>query len=119
MTEGQRKELVTHLRGGTTPQEQRTFFADTETTVIAVASGKGGVGKSTVTVNLAAALAAQGHRVGLVDVDVWGFSVPRMMGLSDQRPVGFNNMILPLESHCGRLITMGFFISPEAAAILR
>jgi ATP-binding protein involved in chromosome partitioning len=119
MNEDQRKDLVTKLRGGTAPQEQRTFFSDTDTTVIAVASGKGGVGKSTVTVNLAAALAAEGHRVGLVDVDVWGFSVPRMMGLSDQRPVGFNNMILPLESHGVRIISMGFFVTEETPVIWR
>jgi ATP-binding protein involved in chromosome partitioning len=119
MSEDQRKELVTKLRGGTAPAEQRTFFADTDTTVIAVASGKGGVGKSTVTVNLAAALAAEGHRVGVVDVDVWGFSVPRMMGLADQRPVGFNNMILPLESHGVRVISMGFFVTEETPVIWR
>ena len=87
--------------------------------MIAVASGKGGVGKSTVTVNLAAALAAEGHRVGIVDVDVWGFSVPRMMGLSGQRPVGFNNMILPLESHGVRVISMGFFVPEETPVIWR
>src|SRR5205809_3389329 len=119
MNEDQRKDLVTKLRGGTAPVEQRTFFADGDTTVIAVASGKGGVGKSTVTVNLATALAAEGHRVGIVDVDVWGFSVPRMMGLSGQRPVGFNNMILPLESHGVRVISMGFFVPEETPVIWR
>jgi len=118
MNEDQRKELVTRLRGGTAPVEQRTFFADGDTTVIAVASGKGGVGKSTVTVNLAAALAAEGHRVGIVDVDVWGFSVPRMMGVSG-RPVGFNNMILPLEAHGVRIISMGFFVPEEQPVIWR
>src|SRR5918992_1757332 len=88
MTAEQRQGLVTKLRGGQPEQQQqRAFFTDTDTAVIAVASGKGGVGKSSVTANLAAALAAEGHRVGIVDVDVWGFSVPRMMGLSG-RPVG-------------------------------
>src|SRR6266536_1101981 len=57
---------------------------------------RGGVGKSSVTANLAAALAAEGNRVGIIDVDVWGFSIPRMMGVSG-RPVAFNNMIMPLE----------------------
>ena len=118
MNEDQRKDLVTKLRGGTAPVEQRTFFADGDTTVIAVASGKGGVGKSTVTVNLAAALAAEAHRVGIVDVDVWGFSVPRMMGVSG-RPVGFNNMILPLEAHGVRIISMGFFVPEELPVIWR
>ena len=64
-----------------------TIRFPTQTSVIAVASGKGGVGKSSVTVNLAAALAAEGHRVGVLDADVWGFSVPRMMGVSG-KPVG-------------------------------
>src|SRR6266545_5980457 len=118
MNEDQRKELVTKLGGGTAPVEQRTFFAEGDTTVIAVASGKGGVGKSTVTVNLAAALAAEGHRVGIVDVDVWGFSVPRMMGVSGQ-PVGFNNMILPLEAHGVRIISMGFFVPEDQPVIWR
>jgi ATP-binding protein involved in chromosome partitioning len=83
-----------------------------------VASGKGGVGKSTVTANLAAALAAEGHRVGVLDADVWGFSIPRMMGISGQ-PVGFNNMILPLESHGVRIISMGFFVPEEQPVIWR
>jgi len=86
--------------------------------VIAVASGKGGVGKSSVTANLACALAAEGHRVGIVDVDVWGFSIPRMMGVSGQ-PVGFNNMIMPLESHAVKVISMGFFVPEETPVIWR
>src|SRR5205809_1302852 len=118
MNEDQRKDLVTKLRGGTAPVEQRTFFADGDTTVIAVASGKGGVGKSTVTANLASALAAEGHRVGIIDVDVWGFSIPRMMGVSGP-PVGFNNMILPLESHGVKIISMGFFVNEETPVIWR
>ena len=68
MSPDQRQNLVTQLRGG--QPEQQTFFTDTNTTVIAVASGKGGVGKSSVTANLAVALAAEGYRVGIVDVDV-------------------------------------------------
>jgi ATP-binding protein involved in chromosome partitioning len=119
MNEQQRQELVTNLRGGAAPVQQQQFFTDGKTTVIAVASGKGGVGKSSVTVNLAAALAAEGHRVGIVDVDVWGFSIPRMMGLVGQRPVAFNNMILPLESHGVRIISMGFFVDEETPVIWR
>jgi len=116
MTSDQRQELVTQLRGS--KPEQQTFFATGDTTVIAVASGKGGVGKSTVTANLASALAAEGHRVGVVDVDVWGFSIPRMMGVSGP-PVGFNNMILPLESHGVKIISMGFFVNEETPVIWR
>jgi ATP-binding protein involved in chromosome partitioning len=119
MSEHQRAELVSKLRGGAAPQQQqRTFFTDGETSVIAVASGKGGVGKSSVTVNLACALAADGYRVGILDADVWGFSVPRMMGVSGQ-PVGFNEMILPLESHGVKVISMGFFVPEETPVIWR
>ena len=118
MTAEQRQGLVTKLRGGQPEPQQRAFFTDTNTAVIAVASGKGGVGKSSVTVNLAAALAAEGHRVGIVDVDVWGFSVPRMMGVFGQ-PVGFNNMIMPLEAHGVKIISMGFFVPEETPVIWR
>jgi ATP-binding protein involved in chromosome partitioning len=121
MTNEEREQLVGQLRGqpqAGPPQQQPTFFTDGQTTVIAVASGKGGVGKSSVTVNLAAALAAEGHRVGILDADVWGFSVPRMMGVSGQ-PVAFNNMILPLESHGVRIISMGFFVDEETPVIWR
>jgi len=119
MSEEQRAELVGKLRGGDAPQQQqKTFFTGGETVVIAVASGKGGVGKSSVTVNLACALAAEGHRVGVLDADVWGFSVPRMMGVSG-KPVGFNQMILPLESHGVKVISMGFFVPEETPVIWR
>ena len=123
MTPEERESLVGKLRGQSpgaagAPQQQPQFFTDGKTTVIAVASGKGGVGKSSVTVNLAAALAADGHRVGVLDADVWGFSVPRMMGVSGQ-PVAFNNMILPLESHGVRIISMGFFVDEETPVIWR
>jgi ATP-binding protein involved in chromosome partitioning len=118
MSEEQRAGLVSQLRGGAAQQQQRTFFTDGDTAVIAVASGKGGVGKSSVTVNLACALAADGYRVGVLDADVWGFSVPRMMGVSGQ-PVGFNDMILPLESHGVKVISMGFFVPEETPVIWR
>ncbi len=122
MSEQQRAELVAKLRGPgaavAAPQQQRTFFVGSDTTVIAVASGKGGVGKSSVTVNLACALAADGYRVGVLDADVWGFSVPRMMGVSGQ-PVGFNDMILPLEAHGVKVISMGFFVPEETPVIWR
>jgi ATP-binding protein involved in chromosome partitioning len=120
MTEQQRSALVEKLRGPGTAgvPQQRTFFTDGTTSVIAVASGKGGVGKSSVTVNLAAALAAEGHRVGVLDADVWGFSVPRMLGVSGQ-PVGFNDMILPLEAHGVKVISMGFFVPEETPVIWR
>jgi ATP-binding protein involved in chromosome partitioning len=120
MSEEQRAALVGKLRGtpGGAPQQQRSFFTDGRTSVIAVASGKGGVGKSSVTVNVAAALAAEGYRVGVLDADVWGFSVPRMLGVHGQ-PVGFNDMILPLEGHGVKVISMGFFVPEEQPVIWR
>jgi len=117
MSEEERGQLTSQLRGGT-PGPQ-TFFTEGDTAVIAVASGKGGVGKSSVTANLACALAADGHRVGILDADVWGFSIPRMMGLQGARPVGFNNMIMPLESHGVKIISMGFFVPEEEPVIWR
>jgi ATP-binding protein involved in chromosome partitioning len=118
MSEEQRASLVATLRGGAAPQQQRTFFTGSDTTVLAIASGKGGVGKSSVTVNLACALAADGHRVGVLDADVWGFSVPRMLGVTG-KPVGFNDMILPLEAHGVKVISMGFFVPEETPVIWR
>jgi ATP-binding protein involved in chromosome partitioning len=117
MSGEQREQLVGKLKGGS-PEQQQTFFTDGQTEVIAVASGKGGVGKSSVTANLAVAMAAEGHRVGVLDADVWGFSIPRMMGVSG-RPVAFNNMILPLESHGVRIISMGFFVGDDTPVIWR
>jgi ATP-binding protein involved in chromosome partitioning len=119
MTAEQRQGLVNRLRSTQgLPEEQRAFFTDGRTAVIAVASGKGGVGKSSVTVNLATALAAEGHRVGIVDVDVWGFSIPRMIGASGE-PVAFDNMIMPLEAHGVKVISMGFFVPEERPVIWR
>ncbi len=116
MDAGQRSALVQALRGGT--REDTTFFVEGPAQVIAVASGKGGVGKSSVTVNLAAALAAEGQRIGVLDADVWGFSVPRMMGVGG-RPTAFGDMILPLQAHGVRVISMGFFVSDETPVIWR
>jgi ATP-binding protein involved in chromosome partitioning len=121
MSQEQRQALVAQLRGGSAPAEgtgQPRIQFPPSTAVIAVASGKGGVGKSSVTVNVAAALAARGKKVGILDADVWGFSVPRMMGVSGQ-PVGFNDMILPLEAHGVKVISMGFFVPEETPVIWR
>ncbi len=89
--------------------------------VICVGSGKGGVGKSSVTANLAAALAAQGKQVGVLDADVWGYSQPRMLGLGAERPkVNAERKIVPLSSHDGiRVMSIGFFIEQDAAVVWR
>ncbi|HEY0827881.1 MAG TPA: Mrp/NBP35 family ATP-binding protein, partial [Bacilli bacterium] len=87
-------------------------------TFIAVASGKGGVGKSTVTVNLAVALARKGKKVGLIDADIYGFSVPDMMGI-EERPEMDDNLINPIESHGVKVISMGFFVEENAPVIWR
>lgn len=88
--------------------------------MIAVASGKGGVGKSTVAVNLAVALARQGHAVGLVDTDIYGPSVPTMFGIENQKPrINEKRKILPLEKHGVKLLSMGFMVDPAEAVIWR
>ena len=85
---------------------------------IAVASGKGGVGKSTVTVNLAAALARQGKRVGLIDADIYGFSVPDMMGIED-RPEQVDQKVIPVERYGVKVISMGFFVEDNSPIVWR
>ncbi|MBX3110639.1 MAG: Mrp/NBP35 family ATP-binding protein [Fimbriimonadaceae bacterium] len=87
--------------------------------VIAVASGKGGVGKSTVTVNLAVALAQSGAKVGLLDADVYGPSVPLMMGVADERPMSRNAKIMPIERHGVRMMSLGFLLEEGQAVLWR
>ncbi len=88
--------------------------------VVCVGSGKGGVGKSTVTANLAAALTAEGRRVGVLDADVWGYSIPRMLGIGGQRPkVSSERKILPLEAHGIKVMSIGFFIAEDEAVVWR
>ena len=86
--------------------------------VLAISSGKGGVGKSTVSANLAAALAQQGHRVGLMDADIYGPNIPRMMGV-DRKPDVRGGKIQPLEAHGVKLMSLGFIVERDAPAIWR
>ena len=93
-------------------------FTDAATRVLAVASGKGGVGKSSVTTNLSIARAERDHRVAAVDADVWGFSMPRMLGI-DQPPGLIDDVIVPPIAHGVRLISMGFFAREDQAVVWR
>ncbi len=95
-------------------------FADpsSRTRVLLIASGKGGVGKSSVTTNLGVSLAQRGHSVAVVDADVWGFSIPRMLGV-DRPPVLIDQMIVPPEAHGVRCISMGFFVDEAQPVIWR
>jgi ATP-binding protein involved in chromosome partitioning len=92
--------------------------ADAKTRVIGVSSGKGGVGKSTVTVNLAVALARSGYRVGLLDADVYGFSVPKMLG-TDHDPVILGDIVIPTSAHGVRCLSMGYFVPDDQPVIWR
>ena len=85
---------------------------------IAVASGKGGVGKSTVTVNLAVALARKGKRVGIIDADIYGFSVPDMMGI-EERPEVVNERVIPIERFGVKVMSMGFFVEDNSPIVWR
>ena len=88
--------------------------------VLCIGSGKGGVGKSTLTANLAAALAGEGKRVGVLDADVWGYSIPRMYGLGATRPpVSAERKIIPLEAHGVKVMSIGFFVEEDAAVVWR
>jgi ATP-binding protein involved in chromosome partitioning len=91
---------------------------DASTRVIGVSSGKGGVGKSTVTVNLAIALAQAGHSVGLLDADVYGFSVPKMLG-TDHDPVILGDIVIPTSAHGVRCLSMGYFVPDDQPVIWR
>jgi ATP-binding protein involved in chromosome partitioning len=106
MSEEQRRELQTTLRGGKAEKEIPFAKPGSLTKVYAVASGKGGVGKSSVTVNLAVGLAALGQKVGLLDADIYGHSVPRMLGVTD-RPTKVEQMIMPPTAHGVRAISSG------------
>ena len=115
MSQEQRQALIAQLRPG--PQKQSPLLSPTSTTrVLVVASGKGGVGKSTVTTNLAIALAKHGRRVGVADADVYGFSIPQMLGVKG-KPTIIDQMIIPLERDGVRVISMGFMVDENEAVI--
>jgi ATP-binding protein involved in chromosome partitioning len=118
MSHEQRQALQTQLRGGAPVKEIPFAKPGSLTRVYAVASGKGGVGKSTVTVNLAAALAQRGLSVGVVDADIYGFSVPRMLGVTGS-PTQVEQMIMPPQAHGIRVISIGMFTKGNTAVVWR
>jgi len=107
MSDEQRAELKKQLRGGREDRDIPFAKPDSLTQVILVASGKGGVGKSSVTVNLAMALAAQGRSVGVLDADIYGHSIPQMLGLTEAMPTSVDGMIMPVPSMGLRVISIG------------
>lgn len=119
MSDEERAQLVQELRGSDPSAISPLLRPDSPTEVISVASGKGGVGKSTVAVNLAVALAEQGHTVGLMDCDIYGFSVPGMMDIQDVRPTVIDNLILPVQVAGVRVISMEFFLQENRPVIWR
>ncbi len=118
MSDEQRAALRQHLRGGQAEREVPFARSDSLTRVYAVASGKGGVGKSSVTSNLAVALAEEGLRVGVVDADIYGFSIPRMLGV-DRAPTQVDDMLMPPEAKGVRVISVGMFVPGNQPVVWR
>ncbi|OEU85500.1 sodium:proton antiporter [Streptomyces abyssalis] len=118
MSDEQRRELASSLRGGKAEREVPFAQPSSLTRVYCVASGKGGVGKSSVTVNLAASLAAEGQKVGVVDADIYGHSVPRMLG-TDGRPTQVEDMIMPPSAHGVKVISIGMFTPGNSPVVWR
>jgi ATP-binding protein involved in chromosome partitioning len=126
MTDEERAALAARLHGGHAHaheggdghEHRPNPFTDSRTRVLAIASGKGGVGKSSVTTNLAVALAQRGHNVAAVDADVWGFSMPRMLGI-DRPPTVIDDVIVPPDANGVTLISMGFFAREDQPVVWR
>jgi ATP-binding protein involved in chromosome partitioning len=117
MTAEERQALTTKLRGGV-QQRSKGLSLDASTRVIAVCSGKGGVGKSTLTANLAVAFAQQGNQVGVLDADVYGHSIPHILGIH-QKPVLVDKMIVPPVRHDLKLMSIGFFLDDNQPVMWR
>ena len=114
-------EIVTEFKNKARPADEQ-LLADVKH-IVAVSSGKGGVGKSTVAVNLAVALARLGYRVGLLDADIFGPSIPKMMGAENEKIYSVNkdgrDLILPLEKYGVKMLSIGFFVAPQTAMLWR
>ncbi len=117
MSDSERMRLAGRLRGGRA-EGTHQFGDGSATNIYAVASGKGGVGKSSITANLAVALAQQGQRVGVLDADVWGYSIPQLFGVR-RSPVALKGVMLPVEAHGVALMSVGFFVEEEQPVVWR
>jgi ATP-binding protein involved in chromosome partitioning len=117
MSPDEKAALTTKLRGGV-EERSKGVSVDRSTRVLAIASGKGGVGKSSLTVNLAAAFSSLGHTVGVLDADVYGHSIPHMLGVT-QRPVVVDKMIVPPVKDDLKLMSIGFFLDDNSPVMWR
>ena len=115
LSDTEKGELQRKLGRGSLPEGALAQVSN----VVCIGSGKGGVGKSTITANIAAALAAEGKSVGVLDADVWGYSIPRMFGVTGRPPVSPERKIIPLESGCVKIMSIGFFVEEDAAVVWR
>lgn len=114
MSEDERSRVIGDVR----VRVPKVGDSESRTRIIAVGSGKGGVGKSTVAVNLAAALSTRGHKVGLLDADIWGFSVPHMLGATG-RPTVVDDLIMPIEAHGMSVLSIGNFVPEDSPVVWR
>jgi ATP-binding protein involved in chromosome partitioning len=116
LSDAQKAALQQKLGRGSLPDGALAQVAN----VLCIGSGKGGVGKSTLSANLGVALAGEGKRVGILDADVWGYSIPRMYGLGSTRPqVSMERKIIPLDAHGVKVMSIGFFVEEDAAVVWR
>jgi ATP-binding protein involved in chromosome partitioning len=116
LSDTQKAALQEKLGGASLPDGSLALVSN----VLCIGSGKGGVGKSTLTANLAAALTGEGKSVGILDADVWGYSIPRMYGLGSTRPpVSAERKIIPLSAHGVKVMSIGFFVEEDAAVVWR
>lgn len=115
--------IVTKTKKSAKPKIETTAGVEEVANIIAIASGKGGVGKSTITVNLAVALAQMGYKCGVVDADIFGPSIPKMFGIENEKPGGVmengKELIVPVEKYGIKILSIGFFIDPKDATIWR
>ena len=118
MTQAERTALMERARQRAREQAEPTMV-NPNTRVVAVSSGKGGVGKSSLSANLALAIAGQGHKVGLLDADIWGFSIPRILGLGGERlTAGGDKKIVPLVAHGIHVVSTGLLLDDEDTALM-